>query len=259
MSERLLNKVAIITGAAQGIGAEVVRTYAEEGAQLALFDTRYEMLESLKCEIEKKYACKVSIFEVDVSNACVVTNAVNEIAEMYGRIDVLVNNAGINVFNDIINMTQEEWDSCISVNLMGTLNCCRAVIAHMLKKNYGNIVNLASVHGHKIVKGAFPYTVSKHAVIGLSRSLAIEYADKGIRVNSISPGLIDTPLAQAFFDSSPDAEAERESQRQTIPVKRLGLPVEVAKTALFLSSDEARFITATDILIDGGRSQVYCD
>ena len=259
MSQRLLNKVAIVTGAAQGIGAEVARAYAKEGAKLALFDMRYDDLETLKAELAVHYGSEVLIYKVDVGNADVVTTAINDVVASFGQIDILVNNAGTNVFSDILNLTDADWERCLSVNLMGALNCCRATIRHMLEKNYGNIVNIASVHGHKIVKGAFPYTISKHAIIGLSRSLAIEYADQGIRVNSISPGLIDTPLAKEFFDSCPDAEAEREKQRQIIPVKRFGQAEEVAQTALFLGSDEARFINAADILIDGGRSQVYCD
>jgi len=259
MSQRLLGKVAIVTGAAMGIGAEVARTYAQEGARLALFDMRQDDLETLKAELISEYGCQINIYKLDVGDADAVTAAVNDVAATFGQIDILVNNAGTNVFNDILNLTDADWERCISVNLMGALNCCRATIRHMLPKSYGNIVNIASVHGHKIVKGAFPYTISKHAIIGLSRSLAIEYADQGIRVNSISPGLIDTPLAKSYFASCTDAEAEREKQREIIPVKRFGQPEEVAQTALFLGSDEARFINATDILIDGGRSQVYCD
>lgn len=259
MSQRLLKKVAIITGAAQGIGAEVARTYAREGAQLALFDTSYDVLETLKGELVNQCASKISIYKVDVGNEDVVNAAIDEVVATYGQLDVLVNNAGTNVFSTILDLTPEDWQRCISVNLMGAINCSRSAIAHMLINNYGNIVNIASVHGHKIVKGAFPYTISKHAIIGMSRSLAIEYADQGIRVNSISPGLIDTPLAKKYFDSCADAAAEREKQRQSIPVKRFGQPEEVAQTALFLGSDEARFINAADILIDGGRSQVYSD
>lgn len=259
MSQRLLNKVAIVTGAAQGIGAEIARAYAREGAKLALFDTRFDKLETLRAELVVSYECDPLIYAVDVGNEERVNATVENLYDTYGQIDILVNNAGTNVFADILNLTDFDWERCMSVNLKGALNCCRAVIKHMLDKQYGNIVNIASVHGHKIVKGAFPYTISKHAIIGLSRSLGIEYADQGIRVNSISPGLIETPLAQHYFDGCPDEATEREKQRLIIPMKRFGQPEEVAQTALFLGSDEARFINATDILIDGGRSQVYCD
>jgi NAD(P)-dependent dehydrogenase (short-subunit alcohol dehydrogenase family) len=129
----------------------------------------------------------------------------------------------------------------------------------MLERGAGNIVNIASVHGHKIIPGCFPYPVAKHALIGLTRSLGIEYAARGIRVNSISPGLIMTESAAAWLASCPDPQAERARQESLLPNRRIGEPEEVAYTALFLASDEARFINATDILIDGGRSQVYHD
>jgi NAD(P)-dependent dehydrogenase (short-subunit alcohol dehydrogenase family) len=129
----------------------------------------------------------------------------------------------------------------------------------MLAQGAGNVVNIASVHGHKIIPGCFPYPVAKHALIGLTRSLGIEYAARGIRVNSISPGLIMTESAEAWLASCPDPEAERKRQENLLPVRRIGEPEEVAYTALFLASDEARFINATDIVIDGGRSQIYHD
>jgi NAD(P)-dependent dehydrogenase (short-subunit alcohol dehydrogenase family) len=127
----------------------------------------------------------------------------------------------------------------------------------MLARGAGSIVNIASVHGHKIIPGAFPYPVAKHGLIGLTRALGIEYAARGIRVNSISPGLILTPIAEAGFAAAPDPAAERRRQAELLPCKRIGEPEEVAYTALFLASDEARFINAADILIDGGRSQLY--
>jgi len=213
----------------------------------------------LRVEIEQKYSIRVLIYGVDIADCNQVSSAVNEVVEFFGRIDILINNAGINAFHNFLTMSVQEWERCLSVNLEGTMNCCKAVIEHMVERRYGNIVNIASVHSHKIVKGAFPYTVSKHALIGLTRSLAIEFAEVGVRVNSISPGLIATPLADKYFDSCPSPEEEREKQRNLIPVKRLGESLEVANTVLFLSTDEARFINAADILIDGGRSQIYCD
>jgi NAD(P)-dependent dehydrogenase (short-subunit alcohol dehydrogenase family) len=129
----------------------------------------------------------------------------------------------------------------------------------MLAQRAGAIVNIASVHAHKIIPGAFPYPVAKHGLIGLTRALGIEYAAQGIRVNSISPGLILVPRVEAWFASSADPAAKRREQAELLPCKRIGTPEEVAYTVLFLASDEARFINATDILIDGGRSQIYHD
>jgi NAD(P)-dependent dehydrogenase (short-subunit alcohol dehydrogenase family) len=127
----------------------------------------------------------------------------------------------------------------------------------MLAQGSGSIVNIASVHGHKIIPGCFPYPVAKHGLIGLTRALAIEYAMHGIRVNSISPGMILTPPVEAWLAAKTDPEAECRRQKELIPCKRFGTPCEVAYTALFLASDEARFINGTDILIDGGRTQLY--
>ncbi|MDU6078742.1 MAG: SDR family oxidoreductase [Pantoea sp.] len=171
----------------------------------------------------------------------------------------LINCAGVNVFRDALALTDDDWQRCINVNLQGPYNLIRSVLPGMLKRHYGNIVNVASVHGHKIIPGAFPYPVAKHGLIGLTRSLGVEYASQGIRINSISPGLIMTPAAEAWLASCPDPAAERQRQQNLLPCKRIGEPDEVAYTALFLASDEARFINATDIVIDGGRSQVYHD
>jgi len=127
----------------------------------------------------------------------------------------------------------------------------------MLALGHGSIVNIASVHGHKIIPHCFPYPVAKHGLIGLTKALGIEYAARGIRVNSISPGLVLTAIAEAGFAAAPDPEAERRKQTEILPNKRIGEPEEIAYTALFLASDEARYINAADIRIDGGRSQLY--
>jgi NAD(P)-dependent dehydrogenase (short-subunit alcohol dehydrogenase family) len=161
------------------------------------------------------------------------------------------------VFADPLQMTAEQWQRCFAVDLEGAWNASRAVLPGMLEQGAGSIVNIASVHGHKIIPGCFPYPVAKHALIGLTRSLGIEYAARGIRVNSISPGMIVTEMVERQLAGYPDPEAERARQAALLPCKRLGTPQEVAYTALFLASDEARFINASDILIDGGRSQMY--
>lgn len=259
MSKRLLGKVALITGAAQGIGAAIAKVFAAEGASLVLFDTKIEQLQLLKEEIENKWEIPILVYKIDVTDEKSVVEAINETLESVGEIDVLVNNAGINAFHNFLSMSTEQWEKCLSVNLIGTMNCCKAVLTRMVPRRCGSIINIASVHSHKIVKGAFPYTVSKHALIGLTKSLAIEFADAGIRVNSISPGLINTPLAETYFDSFDDPQAEREKQANLIPVKRIGEAEEVANTSVLLASDEAKFINAVDILVDGGRSQIYCD
>jgi NAD(P)-dependent dehydrogenase (short-subunit alcohol dehydrogenase family) len=177
--------------------------------------------------------------------------------ERFGRVDIVINNAGINVFADPLALTREQWQRCFNVDLEGAWNVTRAALPHMLEQGAGSVVNIASVHGHKIIPGCFPYPVAKHALLGLTKSLGIEYAARGIRVNSISPGLILTENTRKWFNESPDPAALEAQQTAILPAKRIGEPREVAYTALFLASDEARFINATDILIDGGRTALY--
>lgn len=247
MSARLQNKIAIVTGAASGIGAATAKLFAEHGAQVIGFDRNRSAVgdERLQHRV------------VDVTDVDAIAAAIGQVAEAHSRIDVLVNNAGADVFSEPLALADADWERCLDLNLKGAWNMARAVLPSMLAQGAGSIVNIASVHGHKIIPGAFPYPVAKHGLIGLTRSLGIEYAARGIRVNSISPGLILVPRIEAWFAAQPDPEAKRREQTQLLPSKRIGTPEEVAYTALFLASDEARFINAADILIDGGRSQLY--
>lgn len=244
---RLQGKSIIVTGAASGIGAATARLFAEHGAQVAGFDRN----------APAQADARVHYHQVDITDVAGIEAAVAAVRERTGRIDALVNNAGADVFSDPLELPDSEWQRCLDLNLKGAWNLCRAVLPAMVAQQAGSIVNIASVHGHKIIPHAFPYPVAKHGLIGLTRALGIEYAAHGIRVNSISPGLILVPRIEAWFASSPDPQAKRQEQENLLPPKRIGTPEEVAYTALFLASDEARFINATDILIDGGRSQLY--
>ncbi|GAB3094153.1 SDR family oxidoreductase [Lysobacter terrae] len=245
MSARLQNKIAIVTGAASGIGAATARLFAEHGAKVIGLDRNPSTVAGTQHLL------------VDVTDADGIAAAARQVLDEHGRIDVLVNNAGADVFSEPLALSDADWERCLALNLKGAWNTARAVLPAMLAQGAGSIVNIASVHGHKIIPGAFPYPVAKHGLIGLTRSLGIEYAARGIRVNSISPGLILVPRIEAWFAAQPDPEAKRRQQTELLPCKRIGTPEEVAYTALFLASDEARFINAADILIDGGRSQLY--
>lgn len=247
MSARLQDKVAIVTGAASGIGAATARLFAEHGAQVV----------GLDLNASARTSDRLQHRIVDVTDVEGIAAAVLQVLREHGRIDVLVNNAGADVFSEPLALSDADWERCMALNLKGTWNMARAVLPAMLAQGAGAIVNIASVHGHKIIPGAFPYPVAKHGLIGLTRALGIEYAARGIRVNSISPGLILVPRIEAWFAASADPEAKRREQAELLPCKRIGTPEEVAYTALFLASDEARFINATDILVDGGRSQLY--
>jgi NAD(P)-dependent dehydrogenase (short-subunit alcohol dehydrogenase family) len=257
MSQRLHNKTAIITGAGSGIGSAIALLFAREGARVALFDLDSDTTEALAVELQQQTGQRCISCVADVSQPEQVQRAVLRAQEALGPIDILINCAGVNVFRDPLALDDDDWQRCMEVNLKGPYNLIRSVLPGMLARQYGNIVNVASVHGHKIIAGAFPYPVAKHGLIGMTRSLGVEYASQGIRCNSISPGLIMTPAAEAWLSSCPDPQAERDRQAALLPCKRIGEPEEVAYTALFLASDEARFINATDILVDGGRSQVY--
>lgn len=244
MSNRLGGKVALITGAASGIGEAIAWLFAQHGAQVIGLDRNPALSPD----------ARVDYRHLDITQGQDTREVVAQVIAQHGRVDVLINNAGADVFSDPLSHDDAEWDRCLSLNLKGAWNVARAVLPGMIERGAGSIVNIASVHGHKIIPGAFPYPVAKHGLIGLTRSLGIQYAAHGVRVNSISPGLILVPRIQAWFDREPDA---RERQTELLPPRRIGTPEEVAYTALFLASDEARFINATDILIDGGRSQLY--
>ena len=249
MSARLEGKVALVTGSAGGIGAATAQLFAAHGAHVF----------GLDCNPSLVRGDNPVHLIADVTDAESIGAAVARILGEHGRVDVLVNNAGADVFYEPLSMGDADWERCLSLNLKGSWNMARAVLPSMLEHGAGSIVNIASVHGHRIIPGAFPYPVAKHGLIGLTRALGIEYAARGIRVNSISPGLILVPRIEAWFAMQPDPEAARRAQTELLPPKRIGTPEEVAHTALFLASDEARFINATDIMIDGGRSQLYHD
>jgi NAD(P)-dependent dehydrogenase (short-subunit alcohol dehydrogenase family) len=247
----------IVTGSTTGIGRAVAALLLEEGARVVLNSHQDDAAAAaVRAQLGGPHSLYV---QADIADRAQVEAMVARTLDQFGRIDAVVNNAGMNVFTDPLAMTDNDWQRCFAVDLEGAWNVIRAALPAMLERGYGNIVNIASVHGHKIIPGCFPYPVAKHALIGLTRSLGIEYAARGIRVNSISPGLILTESAEAWLAACPDPAAERARQEQLLPVRRIGTPREVAYTALFLASDEARFINATDILIDGGRSQLYCD
>jgi NAD(P)-dependent dehydrogenase (short-subunit alcohol dehydrogenase family) len=243
----LRDKVAIVTGSARGIGAAIVALFASEGAQVVGFDRQ-----PVRAAVDG-----VLNLTADVTRSDQVAEAVATTLTRFGRIDVLVNNAGVNVFSTPLELTDADWDRCLDVDLKASWIVAKAVLPRMLARGSGNIVNIASVHGHRITPGSFPYPVAKHGLMGLTRALAIEYAARGIRVNSISPGFILTPQAEEWLAAQPDPARERARQEALLPCKRLGTPEEVAYTALFLASDEAQFINGADILIDGGRTQLY--
>lgn len=255
MTGRLQDKVALITGAARGIGAAMAHVFAGEGARLALIDRDLPMLENTASAIAgAPLACKA-----DVAIGAEADAAVAKVIERFGRVDILINNAGINVYDDPLKLSQEDWQRCMAVNLEGAWNFIRAVLPSMLEQGRGSIVNIASTHAFSIIPGCFPYPVAKHAVLGLTRSLAIEYAPKGMRINAIAPGYIETDIVKDWFKTFDDPAAARKKVEDLIPVRRIGTPKEVALAAVYLASDESGFTTGSVLTMDGGRSIVYHD
>lgn len=258
MAGRLAGKVAIVTGAGRGIGEATARAFAREGAAVVVaeldVETGARAAEALAGE-----GVRAMFVPTDVTRQDSVEAAVAAALTAYGRIDVLVNNAGINVFHPPLDTTEEEWRRCFAVDLDGVWRMSRAALPAMLAGGGGAIVNIASTHSFAIIPGCFPYPVAKHGLLGLTRALGIEYAAQGLRVNAIAPGYIETPIAVEYWNTFPDPKAERRRACDLHPPKRIGRPEEVAMTAVFLASDEAPFINAACITIDGGRSVLYHD
>jgi NAD(P)-dependent dehydrogenase (short-subunit alcohol dehydrogenase family) len=257
---RLANKVALITGAGRGIGAAIALAFAREGAAVVLAELDLDMAQRTAQAIAAAlHAAKVLAVQTDVTQFASVQHAVREAEREFGAVDVLVNNAGINVFCDPLTMTDDDWRRCFAVDLDGVWNGCRAVLPSMVERGAGSIVNIASTHSFKIIPGCFPYPVAKHGVIGLTRALGIEYAPRNVRVNAIAPGYIETQLTHDWWNGQADPAAAKQATLDLQPMKRIGRPEEVAMTAVFLASDEAPFINASCITVDGGRSALYHD
>ncbi len=253
MSGRLQDKVAIVTGAGQGIGAAIARAYAAAGAQVVIAEMRTETGQAVAEEIGGLFVA------TDVTKQADIDDCIKQALDSFGRIDILVNNAGANVFYRPHEMPRSEWARCMALDLEACWAMIEAVLPSMRQQQAGAIVNIASTHGFKIIPHTFPYPVAKHGLIGMTRALGIEYAAEGIRVNAIAPGYVDTEIAQTYWNGFPDPAAERRKAEQLHPPGRIGRPEEIAMTAVFLGSDEAPFINAETIIIDGGRSALFHD
>jgi NAD(P)-dependent dehydrogenase (short-subunit alcohol dehydrogenase family) len=256
MAGRLEGKRAIVTGAGQGIGEAIARLFAVHGAHVFIGEVNATTGQAVADSIVAAGG-RAAFVETDVTDKKQVSGLAETVLAEAGGIDVLVNNAGANVFFQPLDMPDDAWKRCMDLDLEAAWTCSRAVLPAMLAHGAGAIVNIASAHAFKIIPHCFPYPVAKHALVGLTRALAIEYAARGIRVNAIAPGYIDTPIAEAYWATFPDPAAERARAEAIHPPRRIGRPEEVAHTALFLASDEAPFINAETIVIDGGRSALY--
>lgn len=242
---RLKDKVALITGGAQGIGRQIGLLFAQEGADIVLWDIDFQAMEKTAVEIE---SCgrKSLVQLVDVSEYKKVEEAVNKILDKFAKIDILVNNAGITKDNLLLRMSETEWDAVLNVNLKGAFNCMKAVSKVMIKERQGKIVNIASIIGLIGNPGQGNYAASKAGIIALTKTLAKELASRNINVNAVAPGFIETEMTARL------GEALKEKMKEAIPLRRFGSPVDVARLCLFLSGEESNYITGQTIVVDGG-------
>ncbi len=241
----LNGKVALVTGAAQGIGKAVTLLLARQGADVIVADVNIEKAEETAKEVEA-LGRQAMAAKVDVTRLQEVEQMVEEGVRRFGKIDILINNAGIARDKLILRMTEEDWDAVLGVNLKGTFNCTKAVIKHMSRQRSGKIVNIASVSGEMGNPGQANYAASKAGVIGLTKTIAREFAQRGINVNAIAPGYIQTPMTDAL------PEKAKEELNRMIPMERLGTPEDVAQAVLFLVSEASSYITGNVLKVNGG-------
>ncbi|MCX5417795.1 SDR family NAD(P)-dependent oxidoreductase [Streptomyces sp. NBC_00059] len=249
MGELLRDKVILITGASSGIGAAAAYVFAREGASVVLAARREEKLGVLVAELNDK-GFEASAVVCDVTRAEDVRRAVAQAKERFGRLDGAFNNAGVGGDRTPLHeMREEVYDAIFETNVRGMWNCLRAEIGVMLAGEGGAIVNNSSVGGLVSIPTAAPYVASKHAVIGLTRAAADEYADQGVRVNAVAPGLTRSEITADWFARNPGLE---ETIKAGIPQGRTAAPTEVAEAAAWLLSDRASYITGTVLPVDGG-------
>ena len=242
---RLKNKVAIITGAGRGIGRATAVLFAKEGAKVVVAEIDSKEGEKIVSLIKTAHG-EAFFVQVDVTNTDDVEKMINSAIEKYGRLDVLFNNAGIELTGKVEDMTEANWDKLLNINLKGIFLCCRYAVPQMLKQGEGVIINIASIAGLFGLVNEGAYCASKGGIIALTKAMAMDYAGKNIRVNCICPGPIATRLTPY-----------RPSVIEKIPMGRLGKPEEVAAAALFLASSESSFITGHALLVDGGFTAGY--
>ena len=238
-------KVVVVTGSTRGIGAEIARQFAHRGASVVVSGRNQEKLQEMEREL-KEIGVPVLAVAADVGKADQAQNLIQQAIQTFGRVDVLVNNAGITRDNLLMRMKEEEWDQVIETNLKGTFNCIKAVTRQMMKQRSGRIINITSVVGQMGNAGQANYAASKAGIIGLTKSVAKELASRNITCNAVAPGFIETDMTAVL------GENVKESLQAQIPLGRLGTESDVAKVVCFLASEDAAYITGQVINVDGG-------
>lgn len=248
---RLKDKVAVVTGSGAGIGKSIVEVFAQEGAKVVGASRRATNGQPVIDDIVA--AGHEAIFvQCDVSLEEQVKALIDKTIETYGQVDVLVNNAGVNFVKPFDQLDSGDWDRVINTDLRGTFLCSMYAIKHMLKAGTGSIINVGTVHTMQCLPGAAPYDAAKWGMVGLTKSMAVEFAARNIRVNVLSPGLIDTQIWTDIKNAAPDLNDCLTFWKSNIPAGRVGTCEEVAYAAVFLASDEASYVNGANFLVDGG-------
>ena len=241
----LNGKIALVTGAAQGIGRDIALALATDGADVAICDVNLDAAQKTAGDIEAKGRKSLAL-KANVAASTDVTAMIDQVVEKFGKIDILVNNAGITRDGLILRMKDEDWDLVLSINLKGSFLCTKAALKYMSKQRGGTIINIASIVGAMGNAGQANYVASKAGLIGLTKTIAREYANRGITANAVAPGFIDTAMTQAL------SENVRQELAKQIPMGKLGTPEDVANAVRFLASPWASYITGQVIHVNGG-------
>lgn len=240
-------KVAVVTGGASGMGAAIARELSGRGANVVIVDRNHELAREVANGIN---AMSPIIGDVSESEFC--DSAIKLVVQTYSRIDVLVNCAGIIVRADAVDTTDKDWQRILNVNINGVFYMSRAAVRQMKEQRHGTIVNFGSIWGNVGAAGVVAYCATKGAVHQITRAMALDHVDDGIRINAVAPGEVNTPMLAYGRSSPPTAEDLQNLANETIPMRRLAEPVEIAKVAVFLASDEASYMTGAVVPVDAG-------
>ncbi|MGH2867532.1 MAG: SDR family NAD(P)-dependent oxidoreductase [Solirubrobacteraceae bacterium] len=246
----LTGEIAIVTGGSRGIGRAIVELFVEQGARVMFCGRESDVGEAARAELGGDEG---ALFRrADVSNEADVVGLVDRCLRSFGPPTILVNNAGVNANFDAIEMSEAEWDRFFGIDLKAAWLTAKHVLPHLKRARRGSIVNVSSLHGFVTLEGFFPYAAAKSGLVGLTRSLALDYGQYGIRVNVVAPGFIDTRLVRESIDLADDREQAERRMVAGVALGRIGDPVEVARVVRFLASEEASYITGASLLVDGG-------